>query len=116
MHHYTLQSTCCACPLTSGFIQLTYIGGQMRITDGLVLAFNPSTWEAEAGGSLEFKASPSSKTARTTQRNPVLKNRNRKQTNKKQKKPGVVAHAFNPSTREAEAGGFLSSRPAWSTE
>jgi hypothetical protein len=31
------------------------------------------------------------------------------------KKPGVVAHAFNPSTWEAEAGGFLSSRPAWST-
>jgi hypothetical protein len=29
--------------------------------------------------------------------------------------PGVVAHAFDPSTREAEAGGFLSSRPAWST-
>jgi hypothetical protein len=28
----------------------------------------------------------------------------------------MVAHAFNPSTREAEAGGFLSSRPAWSTE
>jgi hypothetical protein len=27
-----------------------------------------------------------------------------------------VAHAFNPSTREAEAGGVLSSRPAWSTE
>jgi hypothetical protein len=27
-----------------------------------------------------------------------------------------VAHAFNPSTREAEAGGFLSSRSAWSTE
>jgi hypothetical protein len=30
--------------------------------------------------------------------------------------PGVVVHAFNPSTWEAEAGGFLSSRPAWSTE
>jgi hypothetical protein len=29
---------------------------------------------------------------------------------------GVVVHAFNLSTREAEAGGFLSSRPAWSTE
>jgi hypothetical protein len=28
--------------------------------------------------------------------------------------PGVVA--FNPSTREAEAGGFLSSRPSWSTK
>jgi hypothetical protein len=28
----------------------------------------------------------------------------------------VVEHTFNPSTREAEAGGFLSSRPAWSTK
>ncbi|GAB1297222.1 Intraflagellar transport protein 172 homolog [Apodemus speciosus] len=28
----------------------------------------------------------------------------------------VVAHTFNPSTREAEAEGLLSSRPAWSTE
>ena len=28
----------------------------------------------------------------------------------------VVVHAFNPSTREAEAGGFPSSRPAWSTK
>jgi hypothetical protein len=28
----------------------------------------------------------------------------------------VVAHAFDPSTWEAEAGGFLSSRQAWSTE
>jgi hypothetical protein len=30
-------------------------------------------------------------------------------------KPGVVAHAFNPSIQEAEAGRFLSSRPDWST-
>ena len=28
----------------------------------------------------------------------------------------VVAHAFKPSTWEAEAGGFLILRPAWSTE
>jgi hypothetical protein len=35
-----------------------------------------------------------------------------KQVKKLELQPGVVAHAFNPSTREAEAGGFLSSRPA----
>jgi hypothetical protein len=34
----------------------------------------------------------------------------------KNKGAGVMAHTFNPSTWEAEAGGFLSSRPAWSTE
>ena len=28
----------------------------------------------------------------------------------------MVAHSFNPSTWEAEAGRFLSSRPAWSTK
>ena len=28
----------------------------------------------------------------------------------------VVVHTFNPSTWEAEAGRFLSSRPAWSTK
>jgi hypothetical protein len=31
-------------------------------------------------------------------------------------RPCVVAHAFNSSTREAEEGRFLSSRPAWSKE
>jgi hypothetical protein len=48
-------------------------------------AFNPSTWEAEAGG-FEFKASlfykVSSRTARATQRNPV----SRKKEKRKKKK------------------------------
>jgi hypothetical protein len=35
---------------------------------------------------------------------------------KKALKPGVVVNAFNSSTREAEAGRFLSSRPAWCTK
>jgi hypothetical protein len=30
--------------------------------------------------------------------------------------PGMVVHTFNPNTCEAEAGGFLSSRSAWSTK
>jgi hypothetical protein len=46
----------------------------------------------------------------------------KKKTKTKKKKPkklcgwAVVAHTFNPSTWEAEAGGILSSRSAWSTE
>ena len=46
-------------------------------------AFNPSTWKAEAGKSLEFETrlgyKVSSKTARTvTQKNPILKNQKKK--------------------------------------
>jgi hypothetical protein len=37
-------------------------------------------------------------------------------THKNRSRAGVVAHAFDPSTWEEEAGEFLSSRPAWSTE
>jgi hypothetical protein len=33
-----------------------------------------------------------------------------------QDKPVMVAHTFNPSTREAEAGKIVSSRPAWFTK
>jgi hypothetical protein len=35
---------------------------------------------------------------------------------RKKEKPGSGGTAYNPSTWEAEAGRFLSSRPAWSTE
>jgi hypothetical protein len=28
----------------------------------------------------------------------------------------MVVHTFNPNTQEAEAGGFLNLRPAWSTK
>jgi hypothetical protein len=91
-------------------------------------------WISEFQASLVYRVS--SRTARTIQRNPVSKKQ--RQTNKKKiktkanKKPwqitfyeknkevvrsrAVVVHTFNPSTREAEAGRFLSSRPAWSTE
>ena len=45
----------------------------------VVHTFMPSTREAEAGGSLEFQASPvyrvSARTARAPQRNPVSKNK-----------------------------------------
>jgi hypothetical protein len=45
----------------------------------------------------------------------ALKKQNK--TNKQTKNElGMVAHAFRPSTRETEAGRFLSSRPAWSTK
>jgi hypothetical protein len=35
---------------------------------------------------------------------------------RKESQPGMVAHSSNLSTQEAEAGVFLSSRPAWSTQ
>jgi hypothetical protein len=50
----------------------------------------------------------SSRPVRATQQDPVSK--------RKQGSRAVVAHTFNPSTWEAEAGGSLSSKPAWSTE
>jgi hypothetical protein len=57
-------------------------------------AFNPSTREAEAGGSLEFEASlvykVSSRTARAIQRNPVSKNQKQKNKNKQTNKTTVL--------------------------
>jgi hypothetical protein len=75
-------------------------------------------WISEFKANLVYRVS--SRTARATQRNPVSKNQKPNQTNQTNKQKtitsqAVVVHAFNPSTREAEAGRFLSSRPAWST-
>jgi hypothetical protein len=65
----------------------------------VVHTFNPSTREAEAGGSLEFEASlvykVSSRTARAIQRNPVSKNQNQtklKQNKTKQTKSPVSCY------------------------
>jgi hypothetical protein len=52
-----------------------------------------------------------SRISRPTKRDPVSKT-NKQKTKTKQTTP----HAFNPSTWEAEASGFLSLRPAWSTK
>jgi hypothetical protein len=46
----------------------------------------------------------------------MLKTKQNKTKQNKTKQPGMMAHAFNPSTPEAEAGGFLTSRPALSTK
>jgi hypothetical protein len=46
----------------------------------------------------------------------TLNVQNKERILKPAKKPGVVVHTFIPSAWEAEAGEFLSSRPAWSTE
>jgi hypothetical protein len=41
---------------------------------------------------------------------------NGKQDKRKYIDWAVVVHTFNPRTWEAEAGGFLSLKPAWSTK
>jgi hypothetical protein len=70
----------------------------------------------------EFEASLVYKEFQDSQKyteKPHLKtNKNNKKKKKKKRNISrvVVAHTFNPSTWEAEAGRFLSSRPAWSTE
>jgi hypothetical protein len=61
-----------------------------------VHTFSPSNQKAEAGGSLEFGASlfyrASSRTARATQRNPVLKNKKEKKEKKNPSQVCVPGH------------------------
>ena len=79
-----------------------------KITQVVVThTIGPSTQEADKGTS-EFKASlfyrVSYRTARATQRIPVLKNNN---------KSHQVVQAFNPSTQVAEGGGTQGGVPLW---
>jgi hypothetical protein len=79
-------------------------------------AFNPSTWEAEAGWIFEFEAilvyRVSSRTARDAQRNPVLKNKQtNKQTNKQKRsklgRKGFIQYThphYCPSPKEVRTG------------
>jgi hypothetical protein len=61
--------------------------------------------------SLDYKLS--SKTARDViQRNPIAKN----YPSQLKRSQAVIAHALDPGSWEAEAGGSLSSRLAWTTE
>lgn len=43
----------------------------------------------------------------------VIKKEKKELVIKKKFKPALVAHAFTPSTQEAEVGGFLCSRSGW---
>jgi hypothetical protein len=71
----------------------------MEALKNLSEAARPLSSEFEA--SLAYRVS--SRTAKATQRNPVLKN---KQTNKQQQKSlaesDMMAHIFNPRTRKAD--------------
>jgi hypothetical protein len=61
-------------------------------------AFNPSTWEAEAGGFLSSKASliykVSPRTARATQRNPVSEKKKKKKKKKEIAEQVKGAHKY----------------------
>jgi hypothetical protein len=48
---------------------------------------------------------------------PCQERKEKKEKRREEKREkAVVAHAFNPSAWEAEAGGSLNLRPAWSTK
>ena len=76
------------------------------ITGWAVVAHTFSTQQAEAGRSLRVQDQAG---LDRVSRQPGIHKENLPHQ-------VVVAHAFNPSSWKAEAGGLLSSRSAWSTE
>jgi hypothetical protein len=71
----------------------------------LIPALRRQRWMdlCEFGASLGYRVS--SRVAKATQRNPVLKNKTK--TNKTTIWLGMVAHGFSPCIPEAEVGGSL---------
>ena len=72
------------------------------------------TREAEFRASLVYRVSSS--TARATERNFDSEKQDTNTNNQTRQFPGVVVHAFDLNTQEAEADRSLSSRTAWYTE
>jgi hypothetical protein len=70
-------------------------------------AFNPSTWEAEAGGILSSKPASfyrvSSRTARATQRNPVSKKQKKKRERERERDGSSVKSALPGDIRRLKA-------------
>jgi hypothetical protein len=79
----------------------------MKVAPGWAVvehAFNPSTWETQAGRFCEFEASlfyrVSSRTASATQRNPVSGNKQKtKQNKKKNKQTNKILKNQKPKTK-----------------
>jgi hypothetical protein len=83
-----------------------------------MVTFRILRWRDEPGLSA-WVTGPIKKRKRRFKRSLLGKGRKKREQWQKlrdKQEAGIVAHAFNPSTGEAEAGRFLSSRPAWSTK
>lgn len=87
--------------------------GTSRLKSGTVLrklsqalwhTFDPSTWEAKFGGSVEFKTSlifrVSSRTVRTTQKNAVLQNQDEEEEEEEKGRRGGSGREREEKERE----------------
>ena len=95
----------------------------MSLEGGSTCFFNPSSKEAETGGSLGVHGQPglqrvSSRTARATQRNPVLKSKTNQRKKGRKKVSQPVSHVWwcmplIPALRRQKQVDLLSLRPSW---